>query len=237
MISTNLRQKPERPAIFSRSMTSDKKATKVYNSFQDFIITNDHPCIMAKTVFSMNLVNLRTYNNLGNLNQTKELYKDLKAYIKNYDFESNQFETFIAVFPNSPEFTEIQFEEQLWMQLNQLNAVDEYDWDPSVSNNPHDDNFSFSIAGKSFYIVGLHPNSSRKARRSPYPAIAFNLHWQFEKLRKMGTYDRVKTSIRERDEQFSGSTNPMLKDFGSQSEARQYSGRKVGELWECPFKK
>ena len=42
---------------------------------------------MAKTVFSMNLVNLRTYNNLGNLNQTKELYKDLKAYIKNYDFE------------------------------------------------------------------------------------------------------------------------------------------------------
>ena len=87
MISTNLRQKTERPAIFSRSMTSDKKATKVYNSFQDFIITNDHPCIMAKTVFSMNLVNLRTYNNLGNLNQTKELYKDLKAYIKNYDFE------------------------------------------------------------------------------------------------------------------------------------------------------
>ena len=237
MISTNLRQKAARPGIASNTMIPEKKDTNIYNCFEDFIIANDHPCIMAKTVFSMNMVNLRSYKNLGNLNQTKYLYKDLKSYIKNYDFESNQFETFIAVFPNSPEFTEIQFEEQLWMQLNQLNAVDEYDWDPSVSNNPHDDNFSFSIAGKSFYIVGLHPNSSRKARRSPYPAIAFNLHWQFEKLREMGTYDRVKTSIRERDEQFSGSTNPMLKDFGSQSEARQYSGRKVGEQWECPFKK
>ena len=92
-------------------MTSEKKATKVYNSFQDFIITSNHPYIMAKTVFSMNLVNLRTYNNLGNLNQTKELYKDLKAYIKNYDFESNEFEIFITVFPNSLEFNEIQFEE------------------------------------------------------------------------------------------------------------------------------
>ena len=82
--------------------------------------------------------------------------------------------------------------------------------DPHVSNNPHDDKFSFSIAGKSFYTLGLHPNSSRKERRGPYLAIAFNLHWQFEKLRKMGIYDRVRNSIIERYEQFSESINPML---------------------------
>jgi FPC/CPF motif-containing protein YcgG len=27
----------------------------------------------------------------------------------------------------------------------------------------------------------------------------------------------------------------MLEDFGENSEARQYSGRKVGEEWKCPF--
>ena len=119
MISTNLRRKPERPAIISEK----KYTAKVYDAFQDFITTNDHPCIMAKTVFSMNMVHLKTYKNLANLNQTKHLYRDLKSYIESYDFESNKFETFIAVFPNSPEFTETEFEEQLWMQLNQLNTV------------------------------------------------------------------------------------------------------------------
>ncbi len=170
---------------------------QIYQSFQEFIVSKDHPCIMAKTVFSMDNIRLKVYKNLGN----------------------NQFETFIAVFPTSPKYNELQFEEQLWVQLNQLNTIDEYDWDPSVTSNPTDKNFSFSIAGKAFYIVGLHPNSSRKARQSPYVALAFN-----------------RNTIRKRDKKKSGSINPMLEDFGAHSEARQYSGRKVSEKWECPFK-
>ncbi|MFC6861822.1 guanitoxin biosynthesis heme-dependent pre-guanitoxin N-hydroxylase GntA [Zunongwangia atlantica] len=209
---------------------------QIYQSFQEFIVSKDHPCIMAKTVFSMDNIRLKVYKNLGNLEQSKQLYKDLKTYIENYDFNSNQFETFIAVFPTSLKYNELQFEEQLWVQLNQLNTIDEYDWNPSVTSNPTDKNFSFSIAGKAFYIVGLHPNSSRKARQSPYVALAFNLHWQFEKLRTMGTFERVRNTIRKRDKKKSGSINPMLEDFGAHSEARQYSGRKVSEKWECPFK-
>ena len=209
---------------------------QIYQSFQEFIISKDHPCIMAKTVFSMDNIRLKVYKNLGNLEQSKQLYKELKTYIEKYDFNSNQFETFIAVFPTSPKYNELQFEEQLWVQLNQLNTIDEYDWDPSVTSNPTDNNFSFSIAGKAFYIVGLHPNSSRKARQSPYVALAFNLHWQFEKLREMGTYKRVRNTIRKRDKKLQGNINPMLEDFGSNSEAKQYSGRKVSEKWECPFK-
>ncbi|UAB85054.1 YqcI/YcgG family protein [Zunongwangia sp. SCSIO 43204] len=209
---------------------------QIYQSFQEFIISKDHPCIMAKTVFSMDNIRLKVYKNLGNLEQSKQLYKELKTYIEKYDFNSNQFETFIAVFPTSPKYNELQFEEQLWVQLNQLNTIDEYDWDPSVTSNPTDNNFSFSIAGKAFYIVGLHPNSSRKARQSPYVALAFNLHWQFEKLREMGTYKRVRNTIRKRDKKLQGNINPMLEDFGATSEAKQYSGRKVSEKWECPFK-
>jgi FPC/CPF motif-containing protein YcgG len=41
--------------------------------------------------------------------------------------------------------------------------------------------------------------------------------------------------IREREIEFEGSVNPMLTDFGEASEARQYSGRAVGEEWEAPF--
>ena len=81
----------------------------------------------------------------------------------------------------------------------------------------------------------MHPNSSRKARKSPKPTLVFNLHSQFEKLREMGVYDQVRDRIRNRDLQKNGSINPMMMDFGKRSEAAQYSGREVNNNWECPF--
>ena len=113
--------------------------------------------------------------------------------------------------------------------------MDTYDWDPSVSKHLNDNNYSFSIVGRAFYIVGMHPNSSRKARQMPYATLVFNLHSQFEKLREMGAYNQVRNRIRNRDIKLQGTINPMLKDFGQESEAKQYSGRKVEKNWECPY--
>jgi FPC/CPF motif-containing protein YcgG len=51
-------------------------------------------------------------------------------------------------------------------------------------------------------------------------------------------------TIRARDVALQGSMNPMLSDFGEQSEARPYSGRAVPQDWipdfpdpqkKCPF--
>ena len=67
--------------------------------------------------------------------------------------------------------------------LQKLHNHDDSQWEPNVSEDPNDSNFSFSIKGKAFYIVGMHPESSRMARRAPYCTVVFNLHWQFEKLR------------------------------------------------------
>ena len=51
----------------------------------------------------------------------------------------------------------------------------------------------------------------------------------------MGAFNTVRNKIRERDIELQGNINPMLEDFGENSEARQYSGRKVEEEWKCPF--
>jgi hypothetical protein len=51
----------------------------------------------------------------------------------------------------------------------------------------------------------------------------------------MGAYQAVKNKIRLRDKKLQGTINPVLRDFGSDSETRQYSGRNVGAEWECPF--
>ncbi len=204
-------------------------------AFQDFVLNKNHPCVMAQTVFSMGKVDFHVYENFGSKKTAVKILKDLKRYLQEYDFESNDFRTFLAVFKDQKDFTEAQFETLLWKQLEFLHEVDDDLWDKRVSENPEDKNFSFSIGGRAFYMVGLHPNSSRKARQSPYLAVAFNLHWQFEKLREMGTYSTVRDKIRERDTELQGNINPMLEDFGKRSEARQYSGRKVGDEWKCPF--
>jgi FPC/CPF motif-containing protein YcgG len=204
-------------------------------AFKDFILTKDHPCMMAQNVFGQDHLDLYAYNEFPSRETAQKIYKDLKNYIENYDFESNEFYTFLAVFKGQKSFSETQFETALWKQLEFLHHIDNEVWDPDVSDDPEKKDFSFSIGGKAFYMVGMHPNSSRKARQSPYPAIAFNLHWQFEKLREMGAFNTVRDKIRERDTELQGTINPMLEDFGENSEARQYSGRKVGEEWKCPF--
>ena len=96
--------------------------------------------------------------------------------------------------------------------------------------------FSFSLGGHAFYVVGLHPASSRRARRFPQAALVLNLHSQFEALRAEGRYERFHDAIAERDVKFSGSPNPMLATHGEGLEAPQYSGREVdASSWRCPF--
>lgn len=203
--------------------------------YKDFILHQNHPCVMAKTLFSLNDYHLNVYENMEEDETLLQLLDDLAAYIKQYDFTTNEFESFLAVFPSIHIEDELTFEKKLWKLLQRLHELDDCSWDPTVSKNPNDTNFSFSLKGKAFYIVGLHPNSSRMARRSPYPTLVFNLHWQFEHLRDMGIFKKVKKRIRKRDKKLQGHVNPVLKDFGSDPEHKQYSGRNVESDWKCPF--
>lgn len=218
-------------------MVINAQKESMLTAFQDFIIKENHPCIMAQTVFKMGSVDFHSYSSFGSEETGKLIMTDLKSYLKDYDFSSNDFFTFIAAFENESKFSEKEFEKILWQQLQHLHNLDEEAWDPGVSDDVEDDAFSFSLCNRAFYIVGLHPNSSRLARQSPFPTIVFNLHWQFEKLREMGSYQTVRDRIRDRDKALQGSVNPMMQDFGAGSEAKQYSGRKVGKDWKCPFHK
>lgn len=190
---------------------------------------------MAQTVFKMDQYTIRDYEQMGSAEAASAILKDLQVYLENYNFESKNFETFIATFPNDNFGDEQAFEDALWKQLQQIHELDTVEWDAAVDSNPESSNFSFSILGHAFYIVGMHPESSRIARRAPYPTLVFNLHSQFEDLREMGTYKRVRNRIRKRDKKLQSSINPVLRDFGEASEALQYSGKNNEGNWKCPF--
>lgn len=143
----------------------------------------------------------------------------------------------LVLFPETPAMDEKQFERALWNRLQALHDLDatEHRWDPSVSNDPQSPDFSLSLGGRGFYVVGLHPGASRPARRFHCAALVFNLHSQFETLRSDGRYQKLRAAITDRDIAYSGSRNPMLALHGEASEARQYSGRSVEAGWRCPF--
>lgn len=215
--------------------TTESRHQELYIAFEKFILEDFHPCLMARSVFKNKQVDFHVYDSLGEDNTAKLILSDLENYIEVANKKDNNYYSFIAAFPTEIIDTEVDFEDKLWTQLQLLHQFDAKPWDSNVSKNPEDQHFSFSILGHAFYLVGMHPNSSRMARRAPCVSFAFNLHSQFEKLRQYGKYHDVRDNIRERDISLQGSINPMLDDFGHSSEARQYSGRAVEENWKCPF--
>ena len=215
--------------------TDTQISTPAYKWFKKWILDDNHPCIMAQTVFRMEHVDFHEYKGFGTDESIEEMLHDLEKYVDAYDFSNNQFFTFIAAFPDDTTSHEREFEEKLWRQLQYLHDSDDRSWDPEVTADPDDSKFSFSVKGRAFYVVGMHPHASRMARRTPYPAMTFNLHCQFEKLREMKRFRNVKSRIRQRDMKLQGSINPELEDFGNDSEARQYSGRRAEANWKCPF--
>ena len=204
------------------------------DAFRRLVSAPSYPCIMAKSVLRRGQFTLRTYGPLGTVASAEALACDLAAFAQASEPERG-FRSFLAAFGGAPPQTEEAFEDALWSTLQDLHDRDGKDWDPAVSSDPSDPAFSFSFAGRAFYVVGLHPNASRPARRCERPMLVFNLHEQFERLRREERYEKVRSLIRDRDRAFAGSLNPMMSDFGKQSEARQYAGRDVGDEWRCPF--
>lgn len=145
--------------------------------------------------------------------------------------------SFVAMF-RQPVANEDEFHDQLWRHLQAMHDIDadRHPWDSSVSANPADKSFSFSIASRAFFVVGLHPRSSRMARQAPFPCLVFNFHDQFEAMRANGKYDVLQHAIRERDIALQGSINPALARFGEGSEAAQYSGNVRLAANVCPFR-
>ena len=207
----------------------------IEKDFKSFILEGNHPCMMARSVFKMERYDIQVYDEMKSDASAHAILQDLQTFLENTNLNSTEYRSFAAIFPDNHFEDEITFEKSLWQTLQNLHHHDPKPWDSTVSRDPEDADFSFSLLGKAFYIIGLHPKSSRKARQAPYTTLVFNLHCQFEKLREIGKYEKIRDLVRKNDEKLQGSINPVLRDFGEDSETRQYSGRHVESNWKCPF--
>jgi FPC/CPF motif-containing protein YcgG len=209
------------------------------DDFDHFVRDGDHPCAMARAVLSTREARFGLYPALGTEAAAMRLCQDLYGALDQHRSAEAPLWSYVAFFEGEAPSDEGVFEDRLWRQLQAMHEFDarRHAWDRSVSADPDSPEFSFSIGGQAWYVIGLHPGASRLARRFGSTALVFNPHRQFEALRGAGKYDLVRDRVRKRDFAFQGSLNPMLADHGDSSEARQYSGRAVGAEWRCPFQR
>lgn len=203
-------------------------------SVEELVGHDRFPCLGARSVFRRDNAVLRVYPELAGQSAKAALLGDLREFARDVDVDGG-FASFVAIFRGPRVRSEKEFEDLLWEQLRMLHAADDQPWNPDVSTDPNDDHFAYSVGGTAYFVVGLHPLASRVARRTVSPTLVFNLHEQFEALRTSGRFERMRDTIRYRDEQLQGSINPMVSDHGYGSEARQYAGRVVDDDWVAPF--
>ena len=205
--------------------------------FSAFVGDERFPCLAGKGAVHRGDHTLRVYGALGSRDAAVALARDLMAFVRAAPADGSGMRAFVALFPDRVPADESAFERQLWRQLQRLHEQDDPGsaWDPNVSDDPENPQFSFSFGGRALFVVGLHPASSRLSRRFRWPTLVFNPRAQFERLRAEGRFERLRALVRERDVALQGTLNPNLADFGEESEARQYSGRATEPEWRCPF--
>ena len=207
-------------------------------SLYDHVLEPDFPCVGAKSALNSQLFKIHPAWLLTSAWDDVAIHDELLSWSERYTNNPDGLRSFAVVFSGPLNLNERQFEAAMWDRLCSLAAKDDwrdYPYDPSVSSDPNDPHFSLSFGGKAYFVVGMHPNASRTARRTDYPTLVFNLHDQFERLRADQKYEKMRRAILKRDQALDGSINPMLARHGEISEARQYSGRVVGKDWKCPF--
>ncbi len=206
--------------------------------FKAFVSDKAFPCVGAKSALNKGQMHIVVADSITSAWDDLRIWPYISALAKSYRQEPKLFQTLVVIFRQQDNLSEGEFEAAIWERLQSLSDKDEWlgqPVDPRISTDPDDPHFAVSFGGEAFFIVGLHPNASRPARRFDCPVMVFNLHDQFEMLRAEGRYDSLRDTILTRDEKLAGSVNPMLAQHGEISAARQYSGRAVEEDWQCPF--
>lgn len=166
----------------SSSIISRSEIADVSKEFEKFFAKNAHSSLEDDQF------TLRTYDALGSQKTAIELLADIEDHLKFCQNNDNDCAEFVAIFPKRKYYTEAQFEKLLWKQLRYLHLVDIHPWKKQTAHELKDDQFFFSVLGKSFYVIGMHPSSEQKNRKSPYPAMIFSqreLSESFSRKRKI----------------------------------------------------
>lgn len=211
----------------------------IIRAYLDHFATKGFPCVAAMAAVKRGQVSCIVADDMSCPAHDAEILQFLYRFVDRYRASGKRFNSAAVIFRGPEIRDEWAFDRLLWKRLNALADLDRENFahDRRVDADPASSRFSFSIKEEAFFVIGLHPESQRRARTFHFPTLVFNPHQEFERLRKEKRYEQMKNIVRKRDKLYSGSVNPMLKEFGEASEVYQYSGIEYDPKWRCPLKK
>jgi FPC/CPF motif-containing protein YcgG len=209
----------------------------IIEEYLSFISNPHFPCVAAKAAYAHKQIKCFVAEHLACPADDQAILNFIYSFVDEYRSQHSLYHSATIIFKGPHIENEDQFDQLLWQRLQALSNMDakKYKYDERVNADPSSPHFSFSLKEEAFFIIGLHPASSRVSRRFSYPTLVFNPHEQFEVLRQENHYESMKATVRRRDMKLSGSINPMLDEYGSSSEVLQYSGRQYDSNWKCPL--
>lgn len=209
----------------------------ISTEYAQFLQSEQFPCVAAKAALQRNQTRTFVAGHMACPNDDQDILNFIYKFVDDYRMSEISFHSAAVIFKQPESISEDMFERFMWQRLQSLSDIDaaNFPFDNRVSIDPNTADFSFSLKSEAFFIIGLHPSSSRPSRRFKYPALVFNPHAGFEQMRAQNQYEKMKNVVRKKDLAISGSINPMLDDFGNSSEVFQYSGKNYSSSWQCPL--
>ena len=127
-------------------------------TFEEHVHSEIKRILLQKKSFHRKDYHLKTYDDFGEYYPRPQLEGDLLQHL-------GENLTFWAVFKDVEALSEDEFELKMQKELSSLSLL---------QTQGSNDDFCFSFGEKSFFVMGLHPKSSRPSRRFPWPALVFN---------------------------------------------------------------
>ena len=151
-------------------------AAKAHSAFRKFVFDPEFSCLGGKAATNEKTYRFGTFEEMGTKAATRELSYQLFDFARSGKKKAKLSSSFVAIFRRPLDVTEGEFEVCLWLQLRRLHLVDPSEWDSTVNTDPENPHRAFSFGGRGFYVLGMHANSSRAARRFRWPTLVFNPH-------------------------------------------------------------
>lgn len=198
----------------ARELTRTSDEMRIQTDFIQWAMSPSLPCIGAKISLARKAFDICVCDMpLGSSGNAEYVAKKLRGWRSSQQSEwdhRNPFTTFVVVFPSTPPCTEVDFEKNATIELRNLMRTDGAPWPSGMPTDAAHPKYMFSFDGQSYFVVGLHPGSSRPGRRFKYAALVFNAKRQFDVLRQGNEFQQIQKIVRRRDTVLSGSPNPCV---------------------------
>ncbi|MFB7258682.1 guanitoxin biosynthesis heme-dependent pre-guanitoxin N-hydroxylase GntA [Streptomyces nojiriensis] len=206
-----------------------------HEEFRSLVLGGTFPCLGGASALRRGQYRFGWYPRLGSAEAVSTCAESLTRFVTEFPERSHPVAVHVAVFDGPGELGDEDFEALLWHQLRGMRLADETGGcarratsAEQGGNAMEDPGFFFGC--RNFFVVGMHPGASRKARTFPWPALVFNALSHMGPLQQAGSYTSMQDKIRSRDRRLQGSVNPSL----FRPRIAQFSGRAVTPDWKCP---